>query len=410
MKIIHFADLHLGMENYGHIDPATGLSSRLLDFLKALDELVEYALAQKVDLVLFCGDAYKTREPTQTQQREFARRINRLASAGIPVFLVVGNHDMPNAIGRATATEIFDTLTVKNVAVAGKPATFKIETPSGPIQIVALPWLRRSALLSRDDTKNLNLEQVNERMQQALTQVISSQASALDPALPAILAGHVSVGAAKAGTESMMAIGQEPVLLLSSIALPAFDYVALGHIHKRQTLTKNPPTAYSGSLERIDFSEESDDKGFYVVDIEKGAQTRKVSCEFHPVKARRFLTIEAKIEADEADPTAKVLEAISSVKQNLRDAIVKLNLDLPSSIEGQVRYREIQEALKEASYFTIAREVRSETRSRLGERYTEELTPLAALDAYLETQKVPPERRKLLMEYGEKLLDDLNKS
>ncbi len=121
MKIIHFADLHLGVENYGRIDPATGLSSRLNDFLAAFDELVDYALAEKVDLVLFCGDAYKTREPTQTQQREFARRINRLATADIPVFLLTGNHDMPNAIGRATATEIFDTLAVKNVYVANRP-------------------------------------------------------------------------------------------------------------------------------------------------------------------------------------------------------------------------------------------------------------------------------------------------
>jgi len=255
IKIIHFADLHLGVENYGRIDPATGLSSRLGDFLNSLDELVDYALAEKVDLVLFCGDAYKTREPTQTQQREFARRINRLASSDISVFLLVGNHDMPNAIGRATATEIFDTLTVKNVTVASRPGTFKIQTTGGAVQVSALPWLRRSALLSREDTKNLNLEQVNQRMQEALTQVISSQAVVLDPSLPAILAAHVSVGAARAGSESMMAIGQEPVLLLSNIALPAFDYVALGHIHKHQVLAENPPVVYAGSLERIDFSE-----------------------------------------------------------------------------------------------------------------------------------------------------------
>ena len=404
MKIIHFADLHLGVENYGHIDPATGLSSRLGDFLSVLDELADYALAEKVDLVLFCGDAYKTREPTQTQQREFAKRIHRLASAGIPVFILVGNHDMPNAIGRATATEIFDTLALNNVTVAGKPGTYKIETPSGPIQVAALPWLRRSALLSREDTKNLNLEQVNEKMQEALTQVVSGQAAALDPALPSILAAHVSVSAARAGTESMMAIGQEPVMLLSSITLPAFDYVALGHIHRRQVIKENPPTAYSGSLERIDFSEENDDKGFYVIDIEQRPNNRKVTYAFHPVKARRFLTIAVKIEENEADPTAKALEAISGQKDKVRDAIVRLNLDLPSQAEAQIRYREIQEALKEASYFTIAREIRRETRSRLGERYSEELTPLAALEAYLETQKVPPERRKTLLEYGEKLL------
>jgi exonuclease SbcD len=404
MKIIHFADLHLGVENYGHIDPATGLSTRLNDFLKVLDELVDYALAEKVDLVLFCGDAYKTREPTQTQQREFARRINRLATANIPVFLLVGNHDMPNAIGRATATEIFDTLTIKNVTVAGRPGIYKIETAGGTVQIAALPWLRRSALLSREDTKNLNLEQVNQRMQEALTQVIASQAANLDNSLPAILAAHVSVGAAKAGSESMMAIGQEPVLLLSTIALPAFDYIALGHIHRRQVLSENPPVVYAGSLERVDFSEENDEKGFYVIDIEPGKSGRKVSCEFHPVKARRFLTIALTLEQTDIDPTAKVLSAIGRQPENIKDAIVRLNLTLPSQIEGQLRYHEIREALQEAHFFTIAREIQRETRLRLGNRSAQEITPLAALKAYLELQKASPERQKILLEYGEKLI------
>jgi len=44
MRILHFADLHLGVETYGGVDPATGLSTRLIDVLKALDAVVEYAL------------------------------------------------------------------------------------------------------------------------------------------------------------------------------------------------------------------------------------------------------------------------------------------------------------------------------------------------------------------------------
>jgi DNA repair protein SbcD/Mre11 len=404
VKIIHFADLHLGVENYGRTDPATGLSTRLNDFLAVLDELVDYALAEKVDLVLFCGDAYKTREPTQTQQREFAKRINRLDKRNIPVFLVVGNHDMPNAVGRAPATEIFDTLAVKNVTVASRPGTYKIQTAGGAVQIEALPWLRRSALLSREETKNLNLEKVNQRMQEALTQVISAQAAALDPTLPAILAAHVSIGAAKAGSESMMAIGQEPVLLLSNITLPVFDYIALGHIHKRQVLSEKPPVIYAGSLERVDFSEEHDEKGFYVIDITPGTVGRKVSYEFHPVKARRFLTINIALEHTESDPTAKVIETISGQAEAVSNAIVRLNISLPSSIEGQLRYHDIREALNPAHFCTIAREIQRETRLRIGNHPAGEITPLAALKAYLETQKMAPERQKVLLEYGETLI------
>ncbi len=407
MKIIHFADLHLGVENYGRIDTATGLSSRLNDFLAVFDELVDYALENKVDLVLFCGDAYKSREPTQTQQREFARRISRLATTGIPVLLLTGNHDLPNAIGRATATEIFDTLAIKNVYVASRPETYKIHTAGGDIQIVTIPWLRRSALLAREDTKNLNVEQLNRTMQEAITKAISDRAVALDPSLPAILAAHVSVGSAKAGSESMMSIGQEPVLLLSTVALPAFDYIALGHIHKQQVLSENPPVVYAGSLERIDFGEENDAKGFYVVDIvtRKGGK-RRVAYEFHPVNARRFLTISLDLKAEETDPTAAILGAIETQQEKARNAIVRLNITFPSSLEGQLRQNDIRDALKDTQTFTIAQDIQRETRLRLGNRPAEEITPLEALKLYLETQKISPERQKTLLEYGEKLIKE----
>jgi len=143
MRILHFADLHLGVESYGRIDPATGLSTRLGDFLAALDEVVDYALNNEVDLVLFCGDAYKSRDPSQTYQREFAKRIRQLSVGDVPVFLLAGNHDLPHAVGRATAVEIFDTLAVENVTVANQPQTYRIETKKGPLQVVALPWARR---------------------------------------------------------------------------------------------------------------------------------------------------------------------------------------------------------------------------------------------------------------------------
>ena len=80
MKIVHFADLHLGVETYGRPDPATGLSTRLLDFLRAFDELVDFAIEEQVDVVLFCGDAYKSREPSQTHQREFAKRGRKFST------------------------------------------------------------------------------------------------------------------------------------------------------------------------------------------------------------------------------------------------------------------------------------------------------------------------------------------
>ena len=406
MKILHFADLHLGVETYGRLDPTTGLSSRLLDSLSALDQVVDYAIDNRVDLVLFCGDAYKSREPTQTQQREFARRINRLSTSNIPIFLLVGNHDLPNAIGRATATEIFDTLAVKYVYVSNRPDIYHIPTKSGTVQIVSLPWLRRSALLSKEETRNLDFDQLKQKLEQVLTNIITASIARLDPTLPAILAAHVWVSGAQAGTEKQMTIGQDHALLVSNVAQPAFDYVALGHIHKHQVLAESPPVVYAGSLERLDFGDEGDEKGFYMVEIEADPSTgaRQVSFDFHPVSSRRFLTVNVALESQDLDPTTTVLQAIATQGDKVSDAIVRLNISLPTQIEGQLRDSDLREALKETHYATIARDIQRETRLRLGEFTAEELTPLAALKAYLESKNTPPERAKVLMEYGEKLI------
>ena len=76
MLIVHTADVHIGVENYGRPAPVTKTSSRLLDFLNTLDEVVDYSISHQADIVLFCGDAYKSRNPSQTHQREFAARIS----------------------------------------------------------------------------------------------------------------------------------------------------------------------------------------------------------------------------------------------------------------------------------------------------------------------------------------------
>ena len=407
MRILHFADLHLGVESYGRPDPATGLSTRLADFVQAYGRIVDYAMENEVDLVLFAGDAYKGREPTPTQQREFARGINRLASAGIAVFLLTGNHDLPNAVGKATATEIFTTLDVKNVHVSSRPEVVRMETKHGPVQVASLPWPRRSLLLGKEETKGLDLDHIKQKIEEALTRIIESHAAKLDPDIPAVLAAHVWVNGCRTGSEKMITIGQDHALLASNLANPAFDYVALGHIHKQQVMTPGPPpVVYAGSPERLDFSEEDDEKGFYIVDItsDKAAGRRVVEFTFHTLPARRFVSFNISIKDDDPDPTATILKALDSKKERIEDAVVRVAIDLPAAAEPLIREAEIKQALAGAYHAGIAREVKDTTRIRLSNMTGVELTPLEALKAWLQAKQVPEERAKVLMEYGERLV------
>lgn len=406
MKIVHFADLHIGIESYGRIDPETGLSTRVIDILNAFDELVDYSIDNKVDLVLFCGDTYKSRDPSQTHQREFARRLKRLSEAGIAVFLLIGNHDLPNAVNRATAVEIFRTLDVDNVYIGSDFDIYNLDTRSSPVQILALPWLKKSALLVRDDIKNLTMDQVNEKLEEIMTQRIINLSEKMDDNIPKILAAHVSVSSAKSGSEKTMLVGRDPVLLLGNITQQAFDYVALGHIHRTQVLNENPPVVYAGSLERLDFSDENKDKGFYEINVECIDGDKKLDYKFHKIEARRFITVSINIDSNNENPTDTIIKAIEEA--GVKDAIVKVQISLYRDAEGILRESEIYKVLKESYYFSIGKEFKQSDSTETGIWASEELTPVEALKTYLESKKVPEDRINVLMEYGEKLIKEVS--
>ena len=405
MRIVHFADVHIGVENYGRPDPDTGLSTRLVDFLASLDEVVDYAIDQRADLTLFCGDAYKSRDPTQTHQREFAKRVARLSSAGVPVFLLLGNHDMPHVATRATALEIFRTLDVPNVYNGDRAGTYVVQTRDGPLQIVALPWIRRSGFLARDEMRGLTPHQVNEAIQRSLADTIRARVSELDESIPAVFAGHVSVSEAEAGSEQSMMLGTDHVLLKSDLSLPQLDYVALGHVHRHQVLGRDPLIVYSGSLQRVDFGEENDDKGFCVIELDpwRPAGHRMTDFQFHHVDARRFLTVEVNVRRGDPDPTATVVQAIRS--RHVEDAIVRVAIRLQAEQDAYLRQEEIRQALESAHFVaSISREVAEQPRNRLGNRSSDGLEPREALRLYLESRQVPDDRAEVLMRHAAELM------
>lgn len=409
MRILHFSDLHIGVENYGHTDPDTGLSTRLGDFLESLDRVVDFALSEKVDLVLLAGDAYKGRDPSQTHQREFANRLARLSDAGIPTFLLVGNHDLPHAVSRANAVEIFSTLRLPHTYVGSQLEIYVIPTPSGPIQILAVPWPRRSALVGREETRGLSIEEIRGVIEARMTEAIALRSQQLDPNLPAIIAGHVTVSGATVGTERSMMLGQDHVLLVSALERPQVDYVALGHIHKHQILRSGQPmVVYSGSLQRVDFSEEDDDKGFCVVDLypARPQGQRLTNFSFHSLDARAFVTVDVSIALGDVDPTQSVVRAIA--RKEISGAVVRVRISVPQELEAQLREAEIRESLQDAHYIAaVSRETQDgERRTRLADEEARDLQPVQALKLYLTSRGIDPQRQEQVIQKAEQLVEE----
>jgi exonuclease SbcD len=403
IRLLHLADLHIGMENYGRLDPATGMHTRLIDYLDRLDEAIDYGLAEGADAVLIAGDVYKNRTPNPTHQREFARRVRRIRGAGLPIFILVGNHDVSPAAGRAHSIEIFDTLALEGVTIVERAGLHMIETRAGPLQILALPWITRHNLLTKEELRLASFLEVETMLMERIENFLRTTAEQLDPDIPSVLTIHGTIDGATVGAERQIMLGKDLVLPKSFVALPGVDYVAMGHIHKHQSLGAHPPVVYPGSIERIDFGEEHEEKGCVLVELEKGA----TSWRFHKLAARPFVTVDVDVR-NSPDPQARVTLAIE--KQALAGAVARVKVDATAEQAALLRADEIQQQLEAAGAFhvaAIAIEVERTARGRLAgadRDLLDGLTPRRALELYLRSKNTPEDRLAALLSAADDLL------
>lgn len=356
IRFIHTADIHFGMENYGRIDPNTGIHSRLLDFEKVLNFCIDKALEQNIDFFLFSGDAYKTIHPSPTQQRLLMRCFLRLYQAGIPIIIIVGNHDNPLSFGKATTLDIFGELPLDGFHVFAKPSSLLLQTKSGPIQIVGIPWPSRTNIAISNSHAFKSATALTDYIAQSVSNLIAHHAQNLNPEIPAVLAAHLTVSSGIfSGSEKRAIYGNDPILLPSQLARDPFDYVALGHLHRYQNLNPHgyPALVYSGSLERIDFGERKEEKGFCLVTIEQKGHT---SHEFIKTPTRPFIQLEVKLQPV-GDQTQQILHALE--QHHITDAILKILYHIPSGCKDTVNLQKILQACSSALHVVSITPIRS---------------------------------------------------
>ncbi len=388
MRLLHFADTHIGTETYGRIDAATGRHTRLQDFARSLDQAVDVALDAGVDAALFAGDAYRTSHPSPTHQQVFAAAINRLASAGVPVVMVVGNHDQPVAHGRANALDIFGTLASERVTVAHRPALLTVATRSGPLQVACLPWPTGSLLRSRDDAVDWTDERLRAELVAAGEAAIDQLAGQLDPAVPGVLLAHVlAADAVFSGSEKSVLVAGDPALPLGALADRRFDYVALGHLHRHQVLApeRQPAVVYAGSIDRLDFGEAGDVKGVCLVDIGDGGEpaARTTTWRHHGLSVRPFISLNLDAPAD-AELTGWLAGRLAAAE--LAEAVVRVRYTCTDEQYDSLNLSDLRPALEPA--FLVAGLVRDrpEPLRRPRAEVTEHHRLDDALSAYLDTR------------------------
>ena len=404
IRLLHFADAHIDIANYGRFDPHTALPIRVMDFLHSLDQIVDRAIEEQVDLVIFAGDAYKDRNPHPTFQREWGRRIIRLSQAAIPTILLVGNHDVSPASGRAHTLHEYSTLQVPHIHVADRIVRLGPDELGLPLQLITVPWVSRSHLMTREETAGKKLDEVLTAIEDRVTTLVQRLIETADPDLPLILTAHASVQGAVYGSERAVMLGHELVLGGGLVNNRHLDYVALGHIHKHQSLNSpnsHPPIIYPGSIERVDFGEAKERKGYILAEVQRG-QTK---WEFVPLQTRRF--IDLSLETGHADTFMADIERQLPPASEVKDAICRIQLRYPRDWEPLLDERVILDHFEEAFSIQLQKQRLDDKRARLGDMVAvETMTPLELLETYWQTTELDAEETAVMQALAKNILGD----
>ncbi|WP_020471385.1 metallophosphoesterase family protein [Zavarzinella formosa] len=307
MRILHTADWHLG-DRIG----SRGID-RTADLRKAVERIAEYCADERPDVLLVAGDLFSDKAQ---RQDDLGDAIKHLGDVFRPFFLrggtilaLTGNHDR-----EATCQTLRSTLTLAaprqpafgdlvepgRLYLAAGPTLLRLEDADGTqVQFILMPYPTPTRYLDDRGVVPATRDGRNATLQAAyatrLQQVMKHRS--YNTALHTVLAAHIHVGGATVPSLFRMTAAQD--VIFSEGDVPAgFAYVALGHIHRAQTIGGQSHVRYSGSIDRLDLGERDDEKSVSLVTI--GPCGREGDPRLLPLDARPLYRVEI------TDPDAEI--------------------------------------------------------------------------------------------------------
>ncbi|MGN0154511.1 MAG: exonuclease SbcCD subunit D [Lachnospiraceae bacterium] len=275
MRFIHLADLHIGKK--------VNEVSMIEDQRFVLEQVMEVAKTERIDGILLAGDIYDKMVPSAEAVQLLDWFLTAISDMGLPVYMVSGNHDSGERL--AFGAELLKRSNVYVAAVYdGRLEPVVLEDEYGSVNIYLLPFVKpahvKKALRmlqakeeetaheqkaeSEDLGKNLETIERIETYQQAVEMVL--EGVDINPQERNILVAHQLVtGALRCDSEDLSIGGIDNI---DASVFEAFDYVALGHIHGPQSMTRET-IRYAGTLLKYSFSECSHKKSITIVDFGK---------------------------------------------------------------------------------------------------------------------------------------------
>lgn len=331
MRFLHTADWHVGKTLKGR--------DRLEEQTAVLKEIVTLAINHEVDAVLVAGDLYDTSSPTPAAQRLVVRTLMALASRGIEVVAIAGNHDNPAMFEAYQPLMAQAGIHVRGQAREphrGGVHSFTVDSTGERCQIALLPFLsQRYAVRAAQIMTNTPAENVG-HYDQLLRDLVQELTTGFEPDAVRIVMAHLTCTGGQFGGGERQAQSIFEYHVPASIFGTDLHYVALGHLHRRQHIPAACPVHYSGSPIAVDFGEQDYTPGVCLIEVAPGVPAKVTDLPI--TSGRRLRTVTGTVAELIADPDRYGDDLLRVVvtepgRAGLRDEIVEA---LPHTLEVRI--------------------------------------------------------------------------
>lgn len=331
MKFLHTSDWHIGKTLKGR--------SRLDEQEAVLTEIVALAAEHRVDAVLIAGDLYDSAVPTPEAQRILIKTLIALADTGAHVIAMAGNHDSAGMIDayRPLADHAGITLVGQpRPAASGGVVSFTAASTGETLNIAVLPFLSQRWAIRASEMLTQTPAESAGNYDQQIRELLAHLKTGFTPNAVNVIMAHLTVSGGVTGG------GERAAQTIFEYWVPAAafgsdpHYVALGHLHRRQSLPAGCPVHYSGSPICVDFGEQ--DNNPVVVLVEAAPTTPARTTDLSLTAGRRLRTVHGAV-ADLAAQAPEFGDAFLRVylteptRAGLRDDVLAI---LPNALEIRI--------------------------------------------------------------------------
>ena len=403
MKILHTADWHIGKVLYKH--PLYEEMDRFFEFL------LETIKKEKIDLLLVSGDIFDSSNPSIRDKKIYFDTIIKLYQAKIRVIITGGNHD---SIGELNAPKQVLSA-INTTVVGGAPENIEDqiieifdENNEKALVVLAVPFLRDRDL--RKDQVDKTYADRAAAIKAGIKDHYQKLADICEEkhnTHPVIAMGHLfAEGSSTSESERDIHIGNQAAVK-STVFPSTFDYVALGHIHRPQLVSKQEHIRYSGSPIALSFSEKGDKKSMEIIDI-TDSKIQSIKQIAIP-KYRSLISISGKLK--EVEEKLKKFKSVDPLP-------AFLELKIKEETFSALTIAKVEELVSSYQDHEFLKILKHQTNFEKGQQDTaalfqtglniEDISPKQVFKKRLEAEELEEEKQTMLLDAFQELLEEID--